>query len=90
MTRCCRMPDTLRIVAPARIAFLHLDMNSPAAEIGALEVLFDRVAPGGIVVFDDYGWVLFRKQKKTADEFMAARGNVIMELPTGQGLMVKR
>jgi O-methyltransferase len=84
------VPDTLHAVAPAQIAFLHLDMNSPAAEVGALEVLFDRVSLGGILVFDDYGWTVFHKQKHAADQFMAARGNVIMELPTGQGLMVKR
>jgi O-methyltransferase len=84
------VPDVLYVVAPTKIAFLHLDMNSPAAERGALDVLFDRVSPGGIVVFDDYGWTLFGKQKHEADAFAASRGNVILELPTGQGLMIKR
>jgi hypothetical protein len=84
------VPDVLAEGAPARIAFLHIDLNSPAAEVAALEVLFDRVAPGGAVVFDDYGWHLFRKQKEAEDAFMAARGYRILELPTGQGLVVKR
>jgi hypothetical protein len=77
-------------VCPAEIAFLHLDMNSPAAEVGALDMLFGRVARGGIIVFDDYGWSLCRKQKHAADRFMAAHHTTIMELPTGQGLAVKR
>jgi hypothetical protein len=84
------VPDVLREVAPERIAFLHLDMNSPRAETGALEVLLDRVAPGGIVIFDDYGWKHFQKHKEATDEFMAQRGQVILELATGQGLMIKR
>lgn len=84
------VPDILHSVAPSQIAFMHLDMNSPAAELGALEVLFDRVSPGGIIIFDDYGWSIFRKQKQAADDFMASRGNLIMELPTGQGFLVKR
>jgi O-methyltransferase len=84
------VPDVLLDVAPERIAFMHIDMNSPKAEAGALEVLFDRVAPGGIIVFDDYGWKQFVRQKEAADRFMAARGQPIMELPTGQGLMIKR
>jgi O-methyltransferase len=84
------VPDVLHQIAPERIAFMHIDMNSPKAEVGALEVLFDRVSPGGIIVFDDYGWKTFEKQKEAADRFMAARGQLIMELPTGQGLMVKR
>ena len=84
------VPDVLHQIAPERIAFMHLDMNSPKAEAGALEMLFDRVLPGGIIVFDDYGWKQFEKQKESADRFMASRGQLIMELPTGQGLMIKR
>ena len=42
------------------------------------------------MVFDDYGWHLFRKQKDAEDAFMAERGYAILELPTGQGLVVKR
>jgi len=84
------VPDILHVVAPDRIAFLHVDMNSPGPEVAALEILFDRVFPGGIIVFDDYGWKVFRKQKEAADRFMAERGHVILELPTGQGLVIKR
>jgi hypothetical protein len=84
------VPDVLDQIAPERIAFMHLDMNSPKAETGALEMLFDRVSPGGIIVFDDYGWKQFEKQKESADRFMASHGQLIMELPTGQGLMIKR
>jgi O-methyltransferase len=84
------VPDILHELSPSEIAFLHIDMNSPDAETGALEVLFDRVSSGGPVIFDDYGWAVFRKQKIAADRFMAARGYDILELPTGQGLMIKR
>lgn len=84
------VPDVLHELSPSSIAFLHIDMNSPDAETGALDVLFDRVSNGGIVIFDDYGWSVHRKQKHAADRFMAARGQEILELPTGQGLMIKR
>jgi len=84
------VPDVLHRIAPDQIAFMHLDMNSPKAEAGALDMLFDRVSPGGIIVFDDYGWKQFEKQKDSADRFMAAHGQIIMEMPTGQGLMIKR
>ena len=83
-------PDILYSTAPAQIAFLHLDMNSPGPERAALEFLYDRISSGGVIIFDDYGWVIFRKQKETADEFMAQRGQTILELPTGQGLAIKR
>jgi O-methyltransferase len=84
------LPDTLADGAPEKIAFMHIDLNSPAAEIGVLEALFDRVVPGGVIIFDDYGLHLFRRQKEAEDAFVAARGYAILELPTGQGLLVKR
>lgn len=84
------LPDSLAQDMPEKIAFLHIDINSAKAEIGVLEQLFDRVVPGGMIVFDDYGWYIFRQQKEAEDAFMATRGYHILELPTGQGLVVKR
>ena len=83
------VPEILRQVAPEKIAFLHLDINSVAAEIGALELLFERIVPGGVIVLDDYGWLGYRAQKEAEDSFFAARGYRVLELPTGQGLVIK-
>jgi hypothetical protein len=84
------VPDILRSTAPGTIAYLHLDMNSPTPEVGALDILFDRVVPGGAIILDDYGWVLHKRQKEAYDRFMSARDYEILELPTGQGVLVKR
>jgi O-methyltransferase len=83
------LPDALDQARPDRIGYLHLDLNSARAEVAVLEQLFDRVVPGGVIVFDDYGWWQYRTQKQAEDEFMRARGYDILELPTGQGLVVK-
>jgi hypothetical protein len=85
-----KVPDVLAEIAPRRVAFLHVDMNNADAERGALEVLFDRISPGGMIVFDDYGWTGYQAQKHAADTFMRQRGLAVLELPTGQGLVVKR
>jgi O-methyltransferase len=84
------LPDILADVVPDKIAFMHMDLNSPAASVGSLEVLFDRIVPGGMVIFDDYGWYAYRREKELEDPFVASRGHQILELPTGQGLLVKR
>lgn len=85
------LPDTLdRDGSPAAIAYLHIDLNAASAEIACLDRLFDRVVPGGPIIFDDYGWKVFHRQKEAADAFFAERGYQILELPTGQGLVVKR
>ena len=49
------VPDVLNDNSPAAVAFLHLDMNAAAAEVGALDALFERVCDGGIILMDDYG-----------------------------------
>lgn len=84
------VPESFAQASPQQIAFLHLDLNSHAAEYAALEALFDRVVSGGYIVFDDYGWILARKQKDAIDRFMNPRGYTVLELPTGQGLVIKR
>lgn len=84
------VPDVLQEKSPEKIAFMHIDLNSPAAEIGALEILFPRLSSGGILVFDDYGWKQYHKQKEAEDAFMHKMGYHILELPTGQGLVIKR
>jgi O-methyltransferase len=83
------VPDSFAQAVPEKIAFLHLDMNSSKSEIAALDVLFDRVSPGGLVVFDDYGWSGYTAQQVAEDAFMRQRDHRILELPTGQGLLIK-
>lgn len=76
---------------PERISFLHIDLNNAPSEIAALEVLFDRVVPGGTIILDDYEWALdYRDQKLAEDPWFEARGYRVIPLPTGQGMLIKR
>jgi O-methyltransferase len=84
-----RVPEVFSEAVPQSIAFMHLDMNSAAAEMGALEVLFERMVPGGFLVLDDYGWYVYRAQKLAEDPFFRRHGCPVLELPTGQGLVIK-
>lgn len=84
-----KVPEVLAEVAPEKIAFMHIDMNNADAEIGALEVLFDRMVPGALLILDDYGWLGYRAQKLAEDPWLEKRGYRVLELPTGQGLVIK-
>ena len=75
--------------SPEKIALMHIDMNNVDAEIGTLELLWDRVVPGGIVVLDDYGWLAYHKQFSAELAWFRQRGQYVLEMPTGQGLVVK-
>lgn len=84
-----RVPEVLAERSPDRIAFLHVDLNTAAAEIAALDALYDRVSPGGIIVLDDYCWTAARAQYEAEVAWFGARGLTVFALPTGQGLFVK-
>jgi O-methyltransferase len=84
-----RVPQSFGQAVPEKIAFLHLDLNSAEAEISALETLFDRMVPGAVMVLDDYGWLGYRAQKLAEDDWLGKRGYHVLELPTGQGLLIK-
>jgi len=84
-----RVPEVLADECPDKIAFLHVDLNNAIAEIQALEALYDRVVPGGIIVFDDYGWAVSRAQYDAENAWFAKKDLQILSLPTGQGLFVK-
>jgi hypothetical protein len=85
------LPASLAGNSPGQIAYLHIDLNKAETEIAVLERLFDRVAPGGIVILDDYEWSgVYRKQKIQEDAWFEARQYRVIPLPTGQGLVIKR
>lgn len=84
-----RIPEIFASNCPDQICFLHIDLNDAAAERAALEVLYDRVVPRGVVIFDDYGWVQYRASRDAVRTFMAERGQMVVELPTGQGMVIK-
>ena len=83
------VPDSFAQGVPERISFLHIDMNSAPPEIAALEYLFDRVSPGGVIVLDDYGYIPYRAQRDAERPWFAERGYDVIELPTSQGLVIK-
>ncbi len=83
------VPDSFAEAVPDKIAFLHIDMNSEKAEMLALEHLFDKVTPGGVIVFDDFGWTCNVNQMTAELAFMNQRGHQVLELPTGQGIVIK-
>jgi O-methyltransferase len=85
-----RVPEILVQAAPERIAFMHVDLNNSAAEIAALDLLYDRISPGGIIIFDDFCWASARAQYDAEREWFEERGRHVLALPTGQGVFVKR
>ncbi|MDB5419529.1 MAG: hypothetical protein JWP50_2948 [Phenylobacterium sp.] len=84
-----RVPEILHEHCPERICFLHIDLNNTAAEIAALDFVFDRLSPGAVLILDDYCWASARAQFEAERRWFKARGLHVLPLPTGQGVFIK-
>lgn len=85
------LPDAFAVGAPDQIAYLHIDLNNAEGEIAVLNVLFDKVVSGGMIILDDYEWSgIYRPQKEAEDRWFEERAYRVIPLPTGQGLVIKR
>ncbi len=85
------VPDTLGVIGSDRsVAFISIDMNVVQAEMEAIGLLWPCLLEGGIVLIDDYGWSAHIEQKKAWDAFAELVGHTILQLPTGQGIILKR
>jgi O-methyltransferase len=75
---------------PEKIAFAQIDLNAAEPELAALERIFDRIVPGGMIIFDDFGFSRYSSTRELEADFMSRRGLTIFECPTGQGIFIKR
>ena len=64
--------DTLPATPISQIAFLHIDGDWYESVKTCLDHLYDKVAPGGIIQLDDYGY--WQGARKAVDEFVRDRG----------------
>ena len=60
--------ETLPARAPAQIALLRLDTDWYASTRHELEQLYPRLAPGGMLVLDDYGH--YAGARRAVDEYL--------------------
>lgn len=62
-----------------RVALLHIDVDVYLPSQVALDSLYERVVPGGVLIFDDYGTVA--GETRAVDELVARHGLRLQKLP---------
>lgn len=65
---------TLQSDIPVQLAILRLDTDWYASTRIGLEVLYPRLAPGGVCILDDYGH--WEGARKAVDEYFSTEGRV--------------
>lgn len=84
------VPNSFAQGLPEKVAFAQIDLNAAEPEIGTLNAIYDRLVPGGMIIFDDYGFRRHRPTYEAELDYFSRRGDIVWESPTGQGLFIKR
>ncbi|MEM0976677.1 MAG: TylF/MycF/NovP-related O-methyltransferase [Pseudomonadota bacterium] len=83
------IPDRFLEVADKTFALVHVDVDFYQPTLDALEFFYERMPQYAILICDDYGSGNFPGARDAMDEFFAKRPENIIELPQGQGFIVK-
>jgi O-methyltransferase len=83
--------NTLPALADAPLALAHIDVDLYSSVGECLEFAYPRMAPGGIILLDDYGARTCEGAKTATDEFLQGRPEPVVRLTGAQhGIWVGR
>jgi O-methyltransferase len=84
------IPERFPDVADRTFSVVHIDVDLYEATRDSIEFFYPRINPGGLLLFDDYGFQDCPGATKAIDEFMADKPERVVHVPTGQGFVIKR
>ncbi len=72
------------------ISFVHVDVDLYPTALECCRYLWPRLTRGGVMLFDDYGFLSYRRAIRAAvdESFQGAKANLII-LPTAQAVAIK-
>jgi O-methyltransferase len=83
------IPETFVGLEDMHYAFVHIDVDLYQSALDCCQYFYDRLAPGGVMVFDEYCFPAARGEKDAVDEFFSEKVERPICIPTGQALILK-
>jgi O-methyltransferase len=83
------IPSRFADVRDRRFSFVHVDVDLYQPTRDSIEFFYPRLVRGGVLLMDDYGFEICPGARQAADEFFAGKPEPVLEIPTGQGLVIK-
>jgi O-methyltransferase len=86
---CGWIPETFKGLEDNLYAFVHIDVDLYKSNWDCCEYFYSRITPGGVMLFDEYGFAAARGEKDAVDTFFADKPECPITIPTGQALVLK-
>jgi O-methyltransferase len=83
------IPDSFAGLEDRTFAFCHIDLDIYRSITDALEFIWPRITPAGVVIFDDYGFPTCPGALRAVDEFFTGKQAFPLCLPTGQAMVIR-
>ncbi|MFT4581410.1 MAG: O-methyltransferase [Gammaproteobacteria bacterium] len=84
------IPARFQEVATQQFAFVHIDVDLYQPTLDSVRFFYERLAPGGVMICDDYGSDYCPGAKQAFDEFFDDKPEGVIALPTGQAVVIKQ
>lgn len=83
------IPASLKVARDQSFAFVHIDLDIYHAIKSACEFFYERMQPGGIMLFDDYGYPSCPGARAAVEEFFAGKHESPLAIATGQAFVIR-
>ena len=83
------IPDTFEGVDIPDLAFAHVDVDLYQSVLDCVAFVYPRLVPGGILIFDDYGFPSCTRAREATDQAFVTKREKPIYLPTGQAMIIK-
>jgi len=82
-------PATAKSLVNKRFSLAHIDADIYKSIWDSCVFFYPRMVSGGIILFDDYGFITCPGAKTSVDRFFADKPEHPFYLPTGQAMVIK-
>lgn len=82
------VPESFANAEISRLSLVLIDLNGADAEQSVLRQYYDKIVPGGIIYFDDYGWN-YPRLRNVVDTFLSDKPESLLHFPSGNAILIK-
>lgn len=82
-------PDTATSIKDKTFCFVHVDVDIYKSVMDCCNFFYSRMTKGGVIIFDDYGYLKCPGAKMAVDEFFADKSESPCYISTGQCVVIR-